>query len=63
MIYAFFTVFAVLTVIFAVIARKKIAECESEQERRAVKAKWQLICGLMGAACIICAAVMIMTMF
>ena len=63
MIYAFLTVFAVLTVIFAVIARRKIAACESETERRAVKAKWQLICGLLGAACIICAAVMIMIMF
>lgn len=63
MIYAFLTVFVVLTVIFAVVARKKIAACESESERRAVKAKWQLICGLMGAACVICAAVMIMIMF
>ena len=63
MIYAFLTVFAVLTVIFAVVARKKIAACESESERRAVKAKWQLICGLLGAACVICAAVMIYFMF
>lgn len=63
MIYAFFTVFAVLTVIFAVVARKKIAERESEQERRAVKAKWQLICGLLGAACIVCAGIMIFMMF
>ena len=63
MIYAFFTVFAVLTVIFAVVARKKIDECESEQERRAVKAKWQLICGLLGAACIVCAGIMIFMMF
>lgn len=63
MIYVFMTVFAVLATIFAVIARKKIAACESESERRAVKAKWQLICGLMGAACVICAAVMIFIMF
>ena len=63
MIYVFMTVFAVLATIFAVIARKKIAECESESERRAVKAKWQLICGLLGAACVICAAVMIFIMF
>ena len=63
MIYAFFTVFAVLTVIFAVVARKKIDECESEQERRAVKARWQLICGLLGAACIVCAGIMIFMMF
>ena len=27
------------------------------------KAKWQLICGLLGAACVICAAVMIFIMF
>ena len=63
MIYAFLTVFAVLTVIFAVVARKKIDECETEAERKSVKAKWQLICGLLGAACVICAAVMIMIMF
>lgn len=63
MIYAFLTVFAVLTVIFAVVARKKISECENEAERRAVKAKWQLICGLLGAACIVCAGIMIFTMF
>lgn len=63
MIYIFMIAIAVLATVFAVIARKKIAECESEQERRAVKAKWQLICGLMGAACIICAAVMIFIMF
>ena len=63
MIYAFLTVFAVLTVIFAVVARKKISECETEAERKSVKAKWQLICGLIGAACVICAAVMIFIMF
>ena len=63
MIYIFMAAFAVLALIAAVVARKKIAACESESERRAVKAKWQLICGLLGAACIVCAAVMIFKMF
>lgn len=59
MIYIFMVVIAALTMIFSVIARKKIAECKTEEERRIVKAKWQLICGLMGAAVIVCAAVII----
>lgn len=63
MIYIFLIIFTVLTIIFSVIARKKIAACESEEERRAVKVKWQLICGLMGGAVIVCAAVMIFIMF
>lgn len=63
MIYFFMTVIAVLAIIFSVIARKKIKGCKTDEERRAEKAKWQLICGLMGAACIICAAVMIFIMF
>lgn len=63
MIYVFMTVFAVLALIAAAVARKKIDECENEAERRAVKAKWQLICGLLGAAVIVCAAVMIFIMF
>ena len=63
MIYIFMIAIAVLALLAAVVARKKIAECESESERRAVKAKWQLICGLLGAACIVCAGIMIFMMF
>lgn len=63
MIYIFMIAIAVLATVFAVVARKKIAAFESEAERRAVKAKWQLICGLLGAACIVCAGIMIFTMF
>ena len=62
MIYIFMIAIAVLATIFAVVARKKISECENETERRAVKAKWQLICGLMGGAVVLCAAVMIIMM-
>ena len=46
-----------------IIAKKKIAECEAEEQKNAVKAKWQLICGLMGVACIIVAGILIFTMF
>lgn len=63
MIYIFIIAMVILTTVFSIIARKKIAECESEQERRAVKAKWQLICGLMGGALILGVAAMIFLMF
>ena len=63
MIYIFMIAIAVLATIFAVVARKKISECETEAERKSVKAKWQLMCGLLGAACIVCAGIMIFMMF
>lgn len=50
-------------IVAGIYARKKIAECETEEEKKSVKAKWQLICGLIGAASIIVAGVLIFTMF
>ena len=50
-------------IVCGVIARKKIAECKTEEEKKSVKAKWQLICGLLGLACIIFAGILIFTMF
>ena len=63
MLYVILILFAVLTMVFGYIARKKIAECKTEEEKKIVKAKWQLICGLMGVACIILAGIIIFTMF
>ena len=63
MLYVVLILFAVITMVFCLIARKKIAECETEEQKNAVKAKWQLICGLMGLACIIVAGIIIFTMF
>ena len=53
----------VVGIIVGIYARKKIAECETEEEKKSVKAKWQLICGLIGASAIIVAGVLIFTMF
>lgn len=50
-------------IVCGVIARKKIAECKTEEEKKSVKAKWQLICGLIGASAIIVVCVLIFTMF
>lgn len=63
MLYVFLIAIAVLTMSFGYIARKKIAECNTEEEKKIVKAKWQLVCGLMGVACIILAGILIFTMF
>ena len=63
MLYVVLILFAVITMVFGYIARKKIAECNTEEEKKIVKAKWQLICGLMGVACIILAGIIIFTMF
>lgn len=63
MLYVVLILFAVLTMVFGLIARSKIAECETEEQKKNVKAKWQLICGLMGIACIIVAGILIFTMF
>lgn len=62
-LYIFLIVFAVASMIVSYYGRKKINECESEQEKKAVKAKWQLISGLLGLACIITIAILIFTMF
>ena len=50
-------------IIVGIYARKKIAECETEEEKKSVKAKWQLICGLIGGSAIIVVAILIFTMF
>ena len=63
MLYVILILFTVITMVFGYIARKKIAECKTEEEKKIVKAKWQLICGLMGVACIILAGIIIFTMF
>ena len=63
MLYVVLILFAVLTMVFGLIARNKIAGCETEEQKKTVKAKWQLICGLMGIACIIFAGILIFTMF
>ena len=62
-LYIFLIIFAIATIVASVYARKKIAECKIDDERKLVKARWQLICGLLGVACIIFAAVIIFTMF
>lgn len=63
MLYVILILFAVITMGFGLIARNKIAECETEEQKKTVKSKWQLICGLMGVACIIVAGILIFTMF
>lgn len=50
-------------IVAGIYARKKITECETEEDKKSVKAKWQLICGLIGASAIIVAGVLIFTMF
>ena len=50
-------------IVVGIYARKKIAECETEEEKKSVKAKWQLICGLIGGSAIIVVAILIFTMF
>lgn len=62
-LYIFLIVFAVASVIISYYGRKKINESESEQEKKAVKAKWQLISGLFGLASMIAVAILIFTMF
>ena len=63
MLYVFLIAIAVLTMGFGLIARKKIEECDTEEEKKIVRTKWQIICGLMGVACIILAGIIIFTMF
>ena len=61
--YIILIVIGIAGIIVGIYARKKIAECETEEEKKSVKAKWQLICGLIGASAIIVAGVLIFTMF
>lgn len=50
-------------IVAGIYARKKIAECETEEEKKSVKAKWQLICGLIGVSAIIVVAILIFIIF
>lgn len=63
MLYIFLIVFAVLSIVISLYGRSKIQECEDEEERKYVKAKLQLISGLLGVTCIIVAGILIFTMF
>ena len=62
-LYLILGLIAVITICISIYARKKISECKSEEEKRITKAKWQLICGLLGMACVIVVVVLIITMF
>lgn len=62
-LYIFLIIFAIISIFVAFYGRKKINECENEDERKLVKARWQLISGLFGMACMIAVAVLIFTMF
>lgn len=54
-IYILFMIIILLAIIVSIIARKKIRECENEEERRMVKAKWQFICANFGGAAVLMA--------
>lgn len=62
-LYIILIVIGIAGIVAGIYARKKIDECETEAEKKSVKAKWQLICGLLGLACIIFAGILIFTMF
>lgn len=63
MLYAFLILIAVISIVCSVIARKQINNCSTEKEQKSMKAKWQLICGLLGVSCILIAGILIFTMF
>lgn len=62
-LYLLMVLIAVVSIILSVIVRKKIAAIENEQERKLVKARWQLIFGLLGMSAIIVAGILVFTMF
>ena len=62
-LYIILIAIGVVGIIVGIYARKKIAECETEAEKKSVKAKWQFICGLIGTSAIIVVAILIFTMF
>lgn len=62
-LYIILIVIGIAGIVAGIYARKKIAECETEEEKKSVKAKWQLICGLIGGSAIIVVAILIFTMF
>ena len=63
MLYAFIIIIAIVSIACSVVARKQINKCSTEKEQQSVKAKWQLICGLLGVSCILIAGILIFTMF
>ncbi len=62
-LYLFLIAIGIASIICGIIARNKINECQSKEEKGLVKAKWQLICGLLGLACMIFAGILIFTIF
>ena len=62
-LYIILIVIGIASIFVGIYARRKIAECKTAEEKKLVKAKWQLICGLIGASAIIVAGVLIFTMF
>lgn len=62
-LYILIIAIAVTSIVLNFRVRKQIAEIHSEEEKRAIKAKWQLVFGLLGVAMIIVAGIMIFTMF
>ena len=62
-LYIILILIAIIGIVAGIYARKKITECNNEQERKLIKAKWQLICGLIGLACIIISSVLIFIVF
>lgn len=62
-LYIILVAIGIAGIVVGIFARKKIAECETEEEKKSVKAKWQLICGLIGASAIIVVGVLIFIMF
>ena len=63
MFYIFLIAIGITSIFCGVIARKKINECKNKEEKKIVKSKWQLICGLLGLSAIIFAGILIFTMF
>lgn len=62
-LYIILVAIGIAGIVVGIYARKKIAECETEEEKKSVKAKWQLICGLIGASAIIVVGILIFIMF
>lgn len=63
MLYIFIIIIAIASITCSIVARKKIGECSTEEEKKSVKARWQLICSLLGVSCILVAGILIFTMF
>lgn len=49
-----FTLVAIIiSIILGIVAMNNINNCKNEEEKKVVKAKWQLICGLVGGSIIL----------